>query len=170
MTEARDSLTDRLARGAVRAARNRPTLSARDARVAAALAGAVALGPLLTIVGANLMRVGVEAENRVLDARLRVRLAPQNAHADAATILRDAVRQPAMSVALEQLASALPDDARLVLATRDAQGRLLFEVSTTDPDALRGTLRGQPVFAAMRETGQRRTGDARVVVTLRSAG
>lgn len=170
MTEARDSLTDRLSRGAVRVARKRPTLSARDARVAAALAGAVALGPLLTIVGANLLRADVEAENRVLEARLRVRLAPQTAHADAATVLRDAVRRPAMSVTLEQLARALPDDARLVSAARDAQGRLLFEVSTTDPDALRGALRGQPGFAAMRETGQRRTADARVVVTLRSVG
>lgn len=170
MTEARDSLTDRLARGAVRVARKRPTLSARDARVAAALAGAVALGPLLTIVGANLLRAGVEAENVARDARLRVRLAPQTAHADAATVLRDAVRRPTLTVTLDQLASALPDDARLVSAARDAQGRMLFEVSTTDPDALRGALRGQPVFAAMRETGQRRTGDARVVVTLRSAG
>ncbi len=170
MTEARDSLTDRLARGAVRAARTRPTPSARDVRVAVALASALALGPLLTIVGANLLRAGVEDENRVFDARLRVRLAPQTAHADAATILRDAVRQPTMTVTLEHLAGALPDDARLVSAARDAQGRLLFEVSTTDPDALRGALRERPYFAGMRETGQRRTADARLVVTLRSAG
>lgn len=170
MTEARDSLTDRLARGAVRAARVRPTLTARDARVAAALAGAVALGSLLTIVGANLLHAGVKAETRVLDAQLRARLAPLAAHADAATVLRDAVRQPTLTVTLEQLAGALPEDARLVSAARDTQGRLQFEVSTTDPDALRGALRGQPVFAGMRETGQRRTADARVVVTLRSAG
>lgn len=170
MTDARDSLTDRLARAVVRAARIRPRLSARDARVAAALAGAIALGPLLTIVGANLLRAGVEAENRMLDARVGTRLAPQAAHADAAMILRGAMRQPTITAMLEQLARALPEDARLVSAARDAQGRLLFELSTTDPDALRGALREQPVLAGMRETGQRRTGDARVIVTLRSAG
>lgn len=168
MSDAHDSLTDRLARGAMRATWRRPRLNARTVRIATALAGAIALGPLLTIVGANQLRSGVDAESRALDARLRTRLAPQAAHAEAMMVLRGAVRQPTVTATLEQLARALPEDARLVAAARDAQGRVMFEISTSDPDALRGALRQAPMFAAMRETGQRRTSDARVVVTLRS--
>ncbi len=166
MSDPRTSLTDRLARRAARAVRTRPTLGVADLRFALALAALLALGPLLTIVGANLLRAGVDAENRELESQLRTRLAPQVARHEAAARLRDAVRQPALAATLERLARALPDDARLVSAARTADGRLQIEISASDPDQLRGALRRDPVLAALRETGQRRTQDARVVVTL----
>ncbi len=168
MTLPRDSLTDRFARRAARVARERPRVSAADARIALALAAVVAMGPLLTIVGADLIRAGVEAEARALEAQFRTRMAPAEARRDAAAVLRDSVRQPALATTLERLARVLPDDARLVSAARGADGLLLVEIAASDPDLLRGALRRDPVLAAMRESGQRRTGDARVVVTLRS--
>lgn len=170
MSEPRASLTDRLARGAMLSVRARSAPRACDVRIAMALTGAIALGPLLTIVGATLLRAEIETESRALDARLRARLAPESARADAAAVLRDAVRYPAMTVTLDRLAGALPGEARIVSVARDARGGLMFEISTTDPDALRSVLRDQPAFAGVRETGQRRTPDARLVVTLRSAG
>ncbi len=168
MSPPRDSLTDRLAQRAARAARERPRPSWGDVRVALAVAAVVALGPLLTIVGAGLMRAGVEAGARTLEAQLRSRTAPAAARRDAAAVLRDAVRQPALAATLERLARVLPDDARLVSAARGAEGQLILEIAASDPDLLRGALRRDPMLAAMRESGQRRTADARVVVTLRS--
>ena len=168
MSDPRNSLTDRLAQHVARAARVRPALAVTDVKLAVALAAIIALAPLLTIVGANMLRVGGEADNRVAERQLRSRLAPQAARREGAAALRDAVRQPALVATLERLARTLPDDARLVSAARTADGRVEIEVSASDPDQLRGALRRDPALAAMRETGQRRTQDARVVVTLRS--
>lgn len=170
MNAPRDSLTDRLARRAARAARARPVWVVPDIRLALALAGVVALGPLLTIVGADALRAGVDADNRALESQLRTRTAPQAARGAAAASLRDAVRQPALAATLDRLARALPDDARLVSAAREPDGRIQVEISVSDPDLLRGALRRDPLLAAMRERGQRRTQDARVVVTLRTRG
>ncbi|MGV3457586.1 hypothetical protein [Sphingomonas sp.] len=168
MSAPRDSLTDRLIRRTARAAQARPSLAMPDIRVALALAGLVALGPLLTIVGASLLRAGVAAETRGIEQQVRARHAPQAAREAAAAVLRDAVRQPALVATLERLARALPDDARLVSAAREPNGQLQVEISASDPDLLRGALRRDPLLVALRESGQRRTPDARVVVTLRT--
>lgn len=168
MSAPRDSLTDRLIRRTARATQTRPRWAVPDIRLALALAGLVALGPLSTIVGATLLRAGVEAEHRALEQQLRTRDAPQAARAAAADSLRDAVRQPALVATLDRLARALPDDARLVSAARESNGQLQIEISASDPDLLRGALRRDPLFATLRESGQRRTTDARVVVTLRT--
>ncbi|WP_422057437.1 hypothetical protein [Sphingomonas sp.] len=168
MSAPRDSLTDRLARRAARAARTWPELAVPDMRLALALAGLVALGPLLTIVGAQMLRAGVEADSRELAHQLRARNAPQAARAAAAAVLRDATRQPPFAATLDRLARALPDDARLVSAARDPGGRMLVEISASDPDVLREALRRDALLASLRESGQRRTQDARVVVTLRT--
>lgn len=168
MSAPRSSLTDRLVRRTVHAARARPTLAAADIRLALALAGLVALGPLVTIVGAHMLRAGVAADNRALADQVRTRDAPQAARAAAAAVLRDATRQPALAATLDRLARALPDDARLVSAVRESDGRLVIEISASDPDLLRGALRRDSLLASLRESGQRRTQDARVVVTLRT--
>ena len=168
MTEPRDSLTDRLARGAARATWRWPALPPLDLRLAAALAGTIALGPLLGIVGAQLLRATIEAENRDLAMQLEARLAPEAARRTGWETLRDAVRQPTMSATLERLAHALPDDARLVSAARGADGRVAVEIATGDPDQLRAALRRDPKLSGMQERGQRRSRDARVIVTLRS--
>ena len=162
------SLIDRLVRRTARVAQVRPKLAVADIRLALALAGLIALGPLLTIVGAHMLRTGVEADNRALASQLRTRNAPQAARGAAAAVLRDATRQPALAATLDRLARALPDDARLVSAVRDADGALLFEISASDPDLLRGALRRDSLLGTLRERGQRRTQDARVVVTLRT--
>lgn len=168
MSAPHSSLTDRLVRRTARAARARPTLAVADIRLALALAGLVALGPLLTIVGAHMLRAGVAADNRTLANQVRTRDAPQAARAAAAAVLRDATRQPALAATLDRLARALPDDARLVSAVRESDGRLVIEISASDPDLLRGALRRDSLLASLRESGQRRTQDARVVVTLRT--
>ena len=153
------SLTDRLVRRTAHVARAWPTLAVADVRLAAALAGLVALGPLVTIVGAQVLRAGVEADNRALARQLQTRDAPQAARGAAAAVLRDATRQPPFAATLDRLARALPDDARLVSAARGSDGRLLVEISASDPDQLRGALRRDLLLAALRESGQRRTPD-----------
>lgn len=168
MSAPRDSLTDRLIRRTARAAQTRPGLAAPDIRLALALAGLVALGPLFALVGATMLRAGVEAENRALEKQLRTRDAPRAARDAAAASLRDAVRQPALVATLDRLTRALPDDARLVSVARESNGQLQIEISASDPDLLRGALRRDPLFISLRESGQRRTPDARVVVTLRT--
>lgn len=168
MSLPRDSLSDRVARGVARAARKRPAIAARDLSLVAALAGIIALGPLITIVGANLLSARVEADNRAREAMLQTRRAPQAARREAATALHSAIRQPGLVATLERLAHVLPDDARLVMAARGSDGRLEVEIAANDPDLLRAALRRDPVLGAMRETGQRRTQDARVIVTWRS--
>lgn len=168
MSAPRDSLTDRLARRAARAARTWPELAVPDMRLALALAGLVALGPLLTIMGAQLLHGSVEADNRSLANQLRARDAPQAKQAAAAAELRNATRQAPFAATLDRIARALPDDARLVSAARGADGRMLIEISASDPDLLRGALRRNVLLASLRESGQRRTQDARVVVTLRT--
>ena len=168
MSEPRDSLTDRLARRAVRGVRIPRAFPAFDLHLACAAAAVVALAPLSVIVGAHALRTGVEAENRALKAQLDTRLAPQAARRAAGGALRDAVRAPALTRTLERLAQTLPDDARVVSAMREAGGRVQVEIAVSDPDVLRGALRRDPALAALQESGQRRTPDARVVVTLRS--
>jgi hypothetical protein len=168
MTQPRESLTHRLARSVTRMARMRPGLTVTDVQRAGALAGMMALAPLLTILGATLLLARVQTENQALQARLQTLTAPQAARRESAAMLRDAVRQPGLVATLERLARALPDDARLVAVARDAGGQLQVEISASDPDVLRGALRRDPLLAGLRESGQRRTPDARVVVTLRS--
>ena len=117
-----------------------------------------------------MLRAGVEAENRALEKQLRTGDAPRAARDAAAASLRDAVRQPALVATLDRLARALPDDARLVSVARESNGQLQIDISASDPDLLRGALRRDPLFITLRESGQRRTPDARVVVTLRTRG
>ncbi len=141
-------------------------MPAADIRFAAALAGAIALGPLLTIAAAGAVRESVERERAELKAKVEARFADERARSAAAALLRSAVRGAPLAVTLDRIARALPADARLVSGARDAGNGLRIEVATSDPDRLRGMLRRDPLFAAMREIGQRRTADARVVVTL----
>lgn len=173
MTVPPESLTDRVARRAAASVRGRRVLgwrlSATELRFAAALAALIALAPLLTITGGGALRARVEADRRNLAETLRVREAPQEARRAAAGQLRDAVRMPALAATLERVARAVPPDAQLASAARGADGRLTLEIAVRDPDELRGTIRRDPVLAALRETGQRRLPDARVVVTLRGA-
>lgn len=168
MTAPRQSLLDSIARRGSAVRPVRLSIPAIDLRFAMALAALIALGPLLTIAGAGWMRAGVVQDTEALRAQGRARLDAEGARQRAALLFRDAVRRPTLSVTLDRIARVLPDDARLASAAREADGALRVEIAASDPDPLRAALRRDPLFAAMRESGQRRTEDGRVVVTMRT--
>ena len=168
MTPPRQSLLDSIARRGAAARSMRLSLPPVDLRFAAALTGLVALGPLLTIAGAGWIRAEVERDTEALRAQGQARFESEGAERRAAMLFRDAVRRPTLSATLDRIARVLPDDARLASVTRAADGVLRIEITTNDPDPLRAALRRDPLFVAMRESAQRRTGDGRVVVTMRT--
>ena len=165
-----DSLADRVARRlAVREPRARRPPSAKvDWRRAGGLAALIALGPLLTIVGAAVIerRAHVEAERLMQQAAPRLKA---EARAQAARgALREAARHPGVAVVLNQVAAAIPADARVARMYKAVDGAMEIEITAADPDLLRAALRRDPALAGFRETGQRRAG-AMIAVTLRRA-
>jgi hypothetical protein len=173
MSGARDSLIDRLGQAARRGVR-RPRAdrlrlrAAVKLREAMLIAATVALAPLATLGGAMLLTRAVERESRDLSARVAARDAPLAERAEARAMLQAAATQPALVATLERLARVLPADARLMAVARGAEGGLSAEIAAGDPDLLRAALREDPQLAQLRNTGQRRGPDARVVVTMTS--
>lgn len=168
MDEQRASLIDRAVRrlSAADPAPPAPPRPAIDWRFASALGGLIALGPLLTIVGAGML----ERDARAAAARLLARAAPriQAAAADRAArdMLRAAADEAPMAVWLDRAAAALPMEARLVRMGRAADGRQAFDVLAPDPDPVRNAIRRDPAFAGFREHGQRRAG-AMILISYR---
>ena len=166
--EIRDSLADRMAqRLAAREPRApRPEGVRVDWRLAASLAALIALGPLVTIVGAGLLERNARAEAARLGAQAAPRLKVEAQARDARTALRGAVRDAGVAVWLDRLAAAIPADARVARMARAADGAIEIEITAPDPDLLRTALRRDPALTGFRETGQRRAG-AMIAVTLR---
>lgn len=134
--------------------------------IAAAFAGLIAAGPLLTLLGAKML---VEHE-RHATLRLQDQLAPRLAAEDAArtarTALANAAGRASPGEVLEVLAGVLPAEASLTRIERTADGGLELDVAGGDPDGLRAAVRRAPEFSAMRNTSQRRT-DAAMIVSMR---
>ncbi|WP_343521020.1 hypothetical protein [Sphingomonas sp.] len=168
--ETRDSLADRMAQRFAAAA---PPVAPRargpvNWRLAAALTSLIALGPLATIVGSGLLERAARTEAARLTAQAAPRLKVEARGQAARAALRGAVRDAGVAVWLDRVAAAIPADARVARMARAADGAFELEISTPDPDLLRGALRGDPALAGFRETGQRRAG-ATIAVTLRYA-
>lgn len=166
-----DRMTQRLAPPAPDAPRVRRSMALPriDWRFVAAMAGAVALGPLATIIGADRLARQATTEAEKAQARAAPVLKAEQADGAARDLLRRVQDTPTVAVLIDRVAAQLPVDARIVRAARPASGGLTLEISTADPDLLRGQLRRDPVLRTFRETGQRRAG-AMIVVTLRQAG
>lgn len=159
------SLAGRIA-AAFRELAARPSVTAgrRAWIMASAVALLIALAPLLTIAGAALLAGGARSADERLAADEAPRIAAaRRAEADRAA-LSAIVRRPGIGATLDALARALPGDAMLLRAGRDAEGRLAIEVSAPDPDQLRAALRREPALAGLRDAGQRQ-GDAGMVVS-----
>lgn len=143
--------------------RERP--AANQWKLAAALGGLIAAGPLLTLGGAILLTSGVNREI----AKLRHQAEPRIARAERVQAERGqlaaALGRPTLAATLDALARALPPDATLVRLERNSRGLLTAEVATPDPDRLRTALREEPALALLRDAGQRQ-GDAMMVVAL----
>lgn len=135
-------------------------------KVAAALAGLIATGPLATWVGATLLTRRAEHAAATLQMAVAPRLAAERSHAAAHATLGGAVTRPGVGATLEALARTLPAGATLTEAGRDARGRLALEVSASDPDALRTALRRSGTFATLRDVAERQ-GDGAMTITLR---
>lgn len=165
-----DSLADRMARRlTVRESRaSRPEGSRLDWRRAGGVAALIALGPLLTIVGAGLVERNVQAEAARLTAQAAPRLKAEAREREARAALRGAVRDAGVAVWMDRLATAIPADARVARMNKAADGAMEVEITAPDPDLLRTALRRDPALTGFRETGQRRAG-AMIAVTLRRA-
>lgn len=164
--ETRDSLADRMAqRFAAGVPREpRPSGDPIDLRLAAGLAALIALGPLATIVGANLLSASAERETRMLQAQGRQRFDAELRDREARSLLRDSVRRPLASVVLDRIARVLPADARLTAVFYAEDGEIRIEILALDPDPLRTALRRDPMLAQLRETAQRRAGAGTLVM------
>ncbi len=169
-TEIGHSLADRMARRLI--AREprapRPEGSRVDWRRAGALAALIALGPLLTIVGAGVIERNAQAEAARLTVQAEPRLQAEAREREARAALRGAVRDAGAAVWMDRLAAAIPADARVARMNRAADGAMEIEITAPDPDLLRAALRRDPALAGFRETGQRRAG-AMIAVILRRA-
>lgn len=170
MDEERHSLADRMAqRFAAGASRPAPRSSGPvDWRFAAALAGLIALGPLLTILGAGMIERGAFAEAARIRVQTEPRIKAEREERAARSALRTAAHAKPVALWLDRVAAAIPADVRVARMTKAADGAIELEISTPDPDLLRGALRRDPMLAGFRETGQRRAG-AMIAVTLRRA-
>lgn len=137
----------------------------RDGLLGAVLALTIAAIPLSIWGGARWLEAGVLARN----TQARQALEPREAAAALAlgerTQLAELLDRPSAAALIEQLASVLPADARIVRLSRDAAGLVTLEVMTPDPAELRAALRGDPHFVALRTRGERRI-DAAMIVTL----
>lgn len=163
-----DSLADRMARRlAMRERRKpRPEGAKVDWRRAGGLAALIALGPLLTIVGAAALERRAQADAALLAAQAAPGLKAEARERTARAALREAAHAPGVAILLNQVAAAIPADARVARMLRTADGAMEIEITAPDPDLLRAALRRDPVLADFRETGQRRAG-AMIAVTLR---
>jgi hypothetical protein len=161
------SLTQRLAA----AARTRLPHATRpegrkwpEGSMAALVAVLIAAGPLLTIGGAKLLAGRERAAVARLAAEASPRIDAARAAAEARVQLGVVLRRPTLGATIEALARALPADATLVRAERNAQGGIEFDIAAADPDRLRSALRRAPALARLRNTGQRQA-DGRIIVT-----
>lgn len=132
-----------------------------DWRVGAAIAGLLALVPLAVIAIATLLAIGTEDRTA---ARTRTEAVALARIAEAQR-LRTVLRRPTVGATLEALARALPAEARLRRVARNADGALVVEVATADPDRLRAALRREPLTAGLRDVGQQ-GGPGGLLVTL----
>jgi hypothetical protein len=158
---AADSLTHRLS-GALSGI-NLPTGSWH---IAAAFGALLAAGPLLTLIGADLLAAHERQGTAHLQEQLAPRVQAEAAAREARAALANAAGRPAPGTVLETLAGVLPPEAKLTRIERTADGGLEFDVSGGDPDGLRAAVRRAPEFAGMRNTSQRRD-DAGMVVSMR---
>ncbi|WP_294327545.1 hypothetical protein [uncultured Sphingomonas sp.] len=136
-------------------------------RVAALLAAAIVATPLLTWGGATMLTARAQDEGRAIARRAAPVMAEQAAAQQARALLQQAWRGAPLGTTLESLARALPPDAALLRAERNAAGMIAIEVAAPDPDRLLAALRRDPVLAGLRATAQARAdGDGRMRVTL----
>ncbi|MEN3749805.1 hypothetical protein TPR58_21720 [Sphingomonas sp. HF-S3] len=140
-----------------------------DWRVAAALAGVIALGPILTVAAASWASASARGEAAALRRTLAPRIAAERQAAAERETLVTLVRRPGAGVTLDALARAIPPESSLVRVERNAAGRLEVEVAAADPDRLREALRREPVLAGLRDAGQRQS-DQGMIVSLKERG
>lgn len=136
-------------------------------RASALLAAAILATPLLTWAGAAILTARAQEAGRTIARHAAPQVAGQAAAQRARIRLAQAWRTPTLGTSLESIARALPQDAALLRAERDAAGQLSIEVAAPDPDRLLSALRRDPLLAGLRATAQARTdGDGRMRVTL----
>lgn len=134
--------------------------------LAAAIAVLIALGPLATIAGAQLLTRQDRSEAERLRTELAPRLAAERSIEAARSEIGALVRRPAIGTTLEAFARGLPADATVIRIERNANGGLEADIIAADPDQLRAAIRRDPALAQMRNTSQRQS-DTAMIVTLR---
>lgn len=162
------SLADGLGAAARRWLGRRAEASARAGRrVAVAMALLIAAGPLVTLLGAEMLAARAHADAARIAARLAPRMAAERTARQAREAMAAALARPMLGATLETIARALPANAVLVRAERMPDGALELEIAAPDPDQLRPALRALPGIGAFRDTGQRQ-GDSGMIATFRA--
>ncbi len=136
-------------------------------RVAVAVALLIAAGPLVTLLGADLLAGRARSDAARLSAGLAPRMAAEHGAEQARVQMGAAIARPMLGSTLEAVARALPANAAVVRAERMRDGALELEIATPDPDQLRPALRSLPRIGTFRNTGQRR-GDTGMVASFRA--
>ncbi|MBX3594186.1 hypothetical protein [Sphingomonas sp.] len=137
--------------------------------VAIALAAVIALGPLLTLIGASAIERDARREAAAVIAQAAPRVAAATASRAARASLRSATYEAPVAVWLDRVARVLPADARIAVMRRRG-ATIDLQLSTPDPDRLRGALRREPMLAGFREVDQRRAGAVLLVTLRRTVG
>jgi hypothetical protein len=132
--------------------------------VAALVAVLIAAGPLFTVGGAKLLTGHERTAAARLGATAMPKIEARRAAIEAREQIDAVLRRRTLGTTIEGLARALPPDATLIRAARTDAGVLEIDVVAADPDRLRAALRRAPMFARLRNTGQRQA-DAKMIVS-----
>ncbi|MBR0551017.1 hypothetical protein [Stakelama marina] len=173
-----DSLFDRMMRIRFRrrsfawnagqaAGRAFPDIGPRRSWVVPALVALlIASGPALTWAAASILHARIRAQIEALREKEAPALAARAARQRGRDMLSDAFAVPPAANVLDRIAKVLLEQVRLSDLRRSRDGALEMQIAASDPDQLREALRRDPLFARLRDTGQRR-GDGVMIVTLR---
>jgi len=126
----------------------------------------IAAGPVVTILGANLLASGMRVEVEHLREQAAPRVAAAGLAARERAELVGLLRRPVLGATAEALARVLPAEATLVRVERNTAGLLEVDLTAPDPDKLRAALRREPALARLRDAGQQQ-GELAMTVSLR---
>jgi hypothetical protein len=136
-------------------------------RIAVTVGLLIAAGPLVTLLGAEVLTARARSEAAGLSAHLAPRAAAERVAEAARTEMRTAATGPMLGATLEAIARALPANATVLRAERTRDGAVELEVSAPDPDQLRPALRSLAGIGTFRNTGQRQ-GETGMVASFRA--
>lgn len=148
--------------------RPRLSLPTRPGMIAACLLAAI---PFITAIGAWMLAITTAHDVEQLQLGSSASAYAGKPYLSPATRrdLASAMSRPTIGGLIQRLSAAIPQSASIASVMTDAKGQLTIAVETPDPDRLRLAIAADPLLARLAETGQSRTDDGAMRVTLRGA-